>query len=1677
MTNKVFLLETPLTWSATTNFTLGSRISSNSDLFLQQVTTPGISGGSTPSFSTTTGQTTIDGTVVWTCVGPTSSPVWLVPPDWDNAQNSIECIGAGSAGDSNAPGGGGGGGAYSKITTLTLTPGTSIPYSVGQAFFNHTVPGGDSWFNGASLAASSVGAKGGGTTSTVTGGPGGSASSGIGTTRTSGGAGGNGQGTVFAGSGGGGGGAGGPSGGGVTGTNGDPTSGAGGGGGQADFGGTLPGGGGGGGTNVTSPGSAGGAGQEFQVASVFPLVPAYGCGGGAGGAGFGGTGGTNGLGGNYGGGGGGASATAGQNAGADGLIVITYTQLPQVPPAWLVVNEPATGSPATGGGYTDRSSYLFLGQGAQHSFNLQTRQRGNATYTLVSDPEDPTSAPANYLPTLFQPIYLFDQDNPATNWPGAPTGWALVFAGLLQDFTVRYVGTTGLRYIDCTAVSLEAVFNTIYCDGQDFFVNETCEFIFTALFNKYENGAPVTLGTVSAGGVVIPQFNPQLGQKISQIYQQLATTCQGTWGVDPQTQQAYLVNPLITAPAAPFSITSTQALWDTISDRTDGADYRNRQGVKLSDTAFPMLGEVFIGSGQQSLTLMRPVRQVVKAYATLNLPNFADLNFTGNPSPGDTFAIGPNNQGWTIHQGLNPWVLDTVIVVGGYIFLCTTGGASAATQNPLFLTQTVVGDTVTDGSAIWTCQGSYTTGNGGLITWTFVAALDNTQPFQVLIGASQAASVQNAVDAINNAAPYGGTPPTAGRGLTFSLPTWENGQVNAAYVSSAQIKVTNIQDSAPGISALTSTSANFSWSSTQTQGGSFPQGSLGPNEGATIEIQVYPQGTSTASPGLSYTEGSANIGLATPLNAGSQLNVYYYRADSGVVQVEDTALVTALAITSHGTGKIQRLTDQSTTGLISTSALAGLQFAQQALEAYETPPVEIEVQLHQPGLLPGQVLTVALTTGPQVSLNGMYFIEEVRAQTIPGVTKSFGIDNPNAIGAGHYRYTAKLIDVAQIASYMDFWEGLGGGSSGGGSGSLAATSGGSTPTSGQNNTGGVNEQSGNYAAVAGDSGKLISFSATATLTLPNPPPSPQWNIFAQCIASGGVLSFAVTGGQTIDGLAANRLKLAQLQGCYITTDGTNYFTARPVPLGQAAIETGNVTLSGNGNAGKLLSFNSSSAQTLMLQSTPAFSSWVIFVQCTGTGGLTINPNGLDIDGSGSSLVLTQGQGVIIFTDGTNYFTVRGIGGSTSPGGSSPQVQFNNSGAFGGITGATSDGTSLLVTTQASGDSSTKAASTAFVAAALSGVNPAVAVQAATTAAGDTSGFTYNNGAFGIGATFTGSVNTAITIDGFTFTAVGQRLLVKNDTQSPSGAFNGVYYVTQIQTSLLAPILTRALDYDQPSDINNTGAIPVINGTVNGSTSWVLTSQVTTVGTSPLTYAQFSYNPSTLVQTSRNINTTSPLAGGGNLSADLTLSVGKASSSVFGVVEVDGTTITASGGVISASAGGVAPAMVRIAQSVLGSPAASVTFSSIPGTYTNLKITITARSATSALVDTVTMVVNTDTAAHYSTLEVAGFTGSSNAGVTSNISVVPATATIGAISAATATANCAGIITGEIADYAGTTFFKQGVFTGGFREVTVVLADLFYWDWASTSAINQLVFSLASGANFAAGSVFTLYGIT
>jgi hypothetical protein len=229
------------------------------------------------------------------------------------------------------------------------------------------------------------------------------------------------------------------------------------------------------------------------------------------------------------------------------------------------------------------------------------------------------------------------------------------------------------------------------------------------------------------------------------------------------------------------------------------------------------------------------------------------------------------------------------------------------------------------------------------------------------------------------------------------------------------------------------------------------------------------------------------------------------------------------------------------------------------------------------------------------------------------------------------------------------------------------------------------------------------------------------------------------------------------------------------------------------------------------------------------------------------------------------------GAGTIAAGFVPTLNQNTTGTAANLSGTPTVPNGTAATSQSQNDNSTKLATTAYtdlaVANGIAGVNPAVAVLMATTQASDTSGLTYANGASGVGATFTGTANTAITWDGVAFTAVGQCGLVKNDTQSPSGAFNGIYCMTVLQASLVAPVLTRRADYNQPSNINSTGAIPVISGTLNATTSWLLTSSVTTVGTSALTYVRFSVSPAT-----QGYNLTSTYTAGGTIAAGTLVSL-------------------------------------------------------------------------------------------------------------------------------------------------------------------------------------------------------------
>jgi hypothetical protein len=107
--------------------------------------------------------------------------------------------------------------------------------------------------------------------------------------------------------------------------------------------------------------------------------------------------------------------------------------------------------------------------------------------------------------------------------------------------------------------------------------------------------------------------------------------------------------------------------------------------------------------------------------------------------------------------------------------------------------------------------------------------------------------------------------------------------------------------------------------------------------------------------------------------------------------------------------------------------------------------------------------------------------------------------------------------------------------------------------------------------------------------------------------------------------------------------------------------------------------------------------------------------------------------------------------------------------------------------------------------------------------------TYSNGTAGVGATLTLSVALTV-LDGYTLLN-GDRVLVKNEVAQ---ANNGIYTWATGGT-----VLTRATDFDTAAEMASGDFSFVTNGTLYANTGWVQTDPVTVVGTSPVTWIQFS----------------------------------------------------------------------------------------------------------------------------------------------------------------------------------------------------------------------------------------------
>jgi hypothetical protein len=248
-----------------------------------------------------------------------------------------------------------------------------------------------------------------------------------------------------------------------------------------------------------------------------------------------------------------------------------------------------------------------------------------------------------------------------------------------------------------------------------------------------------------------------------------------------------------------------------------------------------------------------------------------------------------------------------------------------------------------------------------------------------------------------------------------------------------------------------------------------------------------------------------------------------------------------------------------------------------------------------------------------------------------------------------------------------------------------------------------------------------------------------------------------------------------------------------------------------------------------------------YVKGSGTAPMTASATIPNTDITGLGTMSTQNASSVAITGGT--VAGAAITGSTV-----------NSTAIGALTPSTGAFTSVSMTSgtiSATPTNPTDIVNKTYADAIASGINFHESCKYATTAA--LAANTYNNGTAGVGATLTGNVNGALTVDGYTFTSPadnGTRILVKNESNA---AHNGVYTLSQAGNGGSPYILIRATDFDTAGtgvdQINQGDFFLIVSGTANGNTSWVQQTPLPIiVGTTGITFTQFgapiAYSPGT-----------------------------------------------------------------------------------------------------------------------------------------------------------------------------------------------------------------------------------------
>lgn len=154
----------------------------------------------------------------------------------------------------------------------------------------------------------------------------------------------------------------------------------------------------------------------------------------------------------------------------------------------------------------------------------------------------------------------------------------------------------------------------------------------------------------------------------------------------------------------------------------------------------------------------------------------------------------------------------------------------------------------------------------------------------------------------------------------------------------------------------------------------------------------------------------------------------------------------------------------------------------------------------------------------------------------------------------------------------------------------------------------------------------------------------------------------------------------------------------------------------------------------------------------------------------------------------------------------------------------------------------------------------------------------------------------------------------------------------------------------------------------------------------------------------------------------------------------------------------------IATQTLASTTTTVTFSSIPSTYTDLILVVNARTDTG---NALTMQFNGDTGTNYSNTSLVGNGTTASSARSTSQSVYYYGGWI------TGFGTTGGNAIIQIQSYAKTTTYKTAItrFNAVATETEAIVGM-----WRNTSAITSIVLSASGGAIYQIGSTFTLYGI-